>query len=494
MTSYGKHGSQRNQLLPTHRAFFNYGNAGEIGGYNSFFSGTAEGGDIVPENTLVLTNDNSTLLYASGYKTGFDTLYESVCVFNTAGTNNFLAASRNASAVDGNNKLTAQPNLNRLSIEIDAASSDGHVYAIESMNYLKISPSGRTFVERQGIFEHTGDTDNTTSFEFVITDGTNTLGVSQNSWNIDTFIKGVSPNPSGIGLDFKAVQTLVFSFYDKDIGDVLCGFLVDNTIFWAHRFKTNNEEFIQLDPEFNKRLKFGNLNIPIRDDGLIFPPSNFLRRVGVYNNSHGVYFSSNMNTTSEPNLIIQQYAHSSVAYTIGSSDKKKRIPFVAGTEEILKTVNAPNIPLFSVKAANTFSGSTNRTVFNFDEINIHASGANLDEGCYIKVIYNGSLTGDTFSEQPNSHSALLYDIDATAISAGTILYSGVIYADQVKKINKSDLRVDYVNNFSRKSITVSTDIGSDTLEKDDILTVVASPLTGTASILVGATMEGGEIG
>ncbi len=490
MTSFGKIGNQRNQLLPTERLFFNYGNDNTISGYNSFFGGEAAGGGIVTENKLVLTNDNSSLVFSAGFNSGFDTLYDWNCVFNTAGTYAYVAESRNASAADASNLVgPAEPQFSRLPIQINSASSDANIYVIESKNYLKLKRRGRTFVEIQGIFRHTGTTDNTFEESITVKRSGNSELITQSSWNIDSF-GASSLNPSGITLDFKKIQTLVFEFYDKEMGDVRFGFLVGNTIYYAHFVETNNNsDFL---PSSNQFFVAGNLNLPIRDE--VEVSSGFvIRRAGIFNDTNGIYFSSSMDATNEPNLIVSQYLQSVSAYNIGGGDKDYLIPFVAGTKEILKIVDAANIPLFSVKADTLLSGNTNRTVFNFDKINIHASGANLNEGCYIDVIYNGSLTGDTFANQPNTESGLLYDTEATAISGGIVIYSGEVYADQVEKIEKSDLQKEYVNAFSRKSITLASGATPTTATKDDILTIVATPLTDTSSILVGASMKGGEI-
>lgn len=489
MTSYGKHGSQRNQLLPTQRAIFNYANVDTISGYNSFFSGATDGGDIVPENTLVLTNDNSVLQFGEGFYSGLDALYGWNLAFNTAGTYAYVAESRNASAADGSNLVGPfDPTFARLPIQINSASTASHIYALESKNYLKLKRSGRTFVEGQGIFRHAGSTNNTFSYGIVAKSAVGVTTIPQASWNIDTFGAGTL-NPSQITLDFQKNQTPAFEFYDKSIGGIRFGFLVNNTIYYAHWLPTNNDPD---DVPLSQRLKFGNLNLPIRDEVEV-TASSVIRRFGVFNDNTGIYFYSNMDKTIDPALIVTQYLNSVVAYSVGGSQKERRLPFVAGTRDAYVTVSAADTPIFSIKADAMLSGNTNRTVFNFDSIDIHSKGANLDDGVYVDVIYNGLLTADTFTNTPNSNSGLVYDTDATAISGGTIIYSGVIYANQVKKIKKSDLDMEYINAFSRKSITLAAGATPTTVTKDDILTVVASPFPAVTNFSAGAIMVGGEV-
>lgn len=490
MTNCGKHGSQRNQLLPRERAVFNYANVDTISGYNSFFSGAAAGGVIVPDNKLVLTNDNSVLHFGSDFYSGLDTLYDWNLAFNTAGTYAYVAGSRNASAADGNNLVGPfDAEFARLPIQIDSASTASHIYSLESRNYLKLKRSGKTFGEHQGVFRHTGTTTNSFSEGIVLQRASGIVNFPQASWNVDTFGADPARNPSQITLDFTKIQTLVFEFYDKTMGAVRFGFLIDNVIYYAHSEQTNNNP---VGVPVSQSYRFGNLNLPIRDEVEV-TASNVVRRAGIFNNNTGIYFYSSMDKTNDPNLIVTQYLNSVVAYNVGGSSKDNRIPFVAGTRNTYVPISANDTPIFSIKANATLSGNTNRTVFNFDSIDIHSKGANLDNGVYIDVIYNGSLTAGTFVLQPNSESGLLYDTAATAISGGTIIYSGVVYADQVKQIKKSDLQKEYVNAFSHKSITLAAGATPTTITKDDILTIVASPFPGVTNFSVGAIMVGGEV-
>lgn len=481
MTNYGEHGSQRNQLLPTHRAFFNYGNAGEIGGYNSFFSGAAEGGDIVPENTLVLTNDNSKLHFAANFDSGFDTLHDWTCVFDNA----LSTESRNTSILSANGALLADLLTSSLGMSVAANGTVRSTIILESKNYLKMPESGRTYLEMQGVFEHIGvPTSNPTVFSLFEP----FVGpVPQASWNIDTFLSG-ELNPSGIILDFKKVQTAVFEFTGKNKGNVRFGFLIGHTIYFAHEFAINNSV------DNTKTL-----NLPIRDGITVESPTSVGRGAGLYNTTSGYFFRSTMDTTSNPNLLIEQKLNSVVCYTVGADSVEKKVPFAAGNKNTFVNVTTANTPLFSIQCDSTFSGGTNRTVFNLDHLNIISSSQDENFGCDISVLYNTDLTTgllqpDFVSLPDNDQSALLYDITADAVSGGIEIFSTQIMANEKSTFSMEDILKNYRKEFSRNDI-IGLNVTSKVLTQT--LTVVASPMQGTfptKAIDVSANIFGGEVG
>ncbi|MEE9303310.1 MAG: hypothetical protein V3U84_05945 [Thiotrichaceae bacterium] len=480
MTSYGKHGSQKNQLLPTHRAFFNYGNAGEIGGYNSFFSGTADGGDIVPENTLVLTNDNSKLHFAANFDSGFDTLHDWTCVFDNA----VSSEDRNTSESSANGALLANLSTSSLGMSVAANGTVRSTIILESKNYLKMPESGRTYLEMQGVFEHIGaPTINPTVFSLFESG----IGpVTQTSWNIDTFLSG-ELNPSGIILDFTKVQTAVFEYTGKNKGNVRFGFLIGHTIYFAHEFAINNSV------DNTKTL-----NLPIRDGITVESTTSVSRAAGLYNTTSGYFFRSTMNTTSDPMLLVEQKLNSVVCYTIGADAVEKKVPFAAGNKDTFINVTTANTPLFSIQCDSTFSGVANRTVFNLDHLNIISSSQDENFGCDISVLYNTDLTTGTapnFVPLPgNSQSALQYDVTADAVSGGIEIFSTQIMANEKSTFSMEDILKNYRKEISRNDI-VGLNVTSKVLTQT--LTVVASPMQGvfpTTTIDVSANIFGGEVG
>lgn len=479
MTSYGKHGSQRNQLLPTQRAIFNYANVDSVAGYNSFFSGIT-GGGAMPENTLVLTNDNSVLHFAANFDSGFDTLHDRTGVFDGA----LLPESRNASASSANGALLADLTTSSLSMQVKADGVQRSSIILESKNYLKMPESGRTYLEYQGVFEHPGATDNTTAMTLH---EPLKAPIAQSAWNIDTFGAGTL-NPSNITLDFKKVQTAVFEFTGKNKGNVRLGFLIGHTIYFAHEFAINNAV------DNTKTL-----NVPIRDE-IVVASTSVSRIFGLYNQASGYVFESIMDTTSVPGLTVQQYLNSVVCYTVGSDHVEKKVPFTAGNKDTFVNVTSADTPLFSIQCNNTFSGAVNRTTYNLDMLQINASSQDENFGCYIKVFYNAELDGGaTFVALPdNAQSALKYDISATSIiTPGIELFSTAIMANELSTFFAKDIFKNYKDEFSRNEIAGFV---IDTQVLQQTLTVVASPMTGlapiipTTSIAVSANIFGGEVG
>jgi len=121
---------QRTQFLPTERQFFNYGNTNTVARYNSFFSGPAAGGNIVPGNKLVLNNDSSKILFGATFNAGFDNTFDwGVAVKTGASSAEFLAISRNSSHTFLNDSIgPADTSTSSLPINIDMAGTPGDVF------------------------------------------------------------------------------------------------------------------------------------------------------------------------------------------------------------------------------------------------------------------------------------------------------------------------------------------------------------------------------
>lgn len=494
MSHYGKNGNQRNQMLPTELSVFNYGNVDNIFGYNSFFSGRAAGGNIVPDNKLVLTNDNSKLLFAAGFNGGFNTLYDWVGVGRSSGVYNLLPESGNLSFIDGgnvNNSLTANLNAGRLEISTDSASANGVIYSWQSRNPLKLDNSGSTFAFKQGVFRHIGFTNNAYAYAINIESPiTGNAPFAQADWNIDSFGANPALNPSGITLDaiaFMKLQTLVFQFFNNEMGDFRFGFLIENVIYFAHEGRTNNQDGTG---SITQQIPFGNTNLPFKEE-IEVKATEVVRRVGMFNDIYGVWFSATMDKTSDPTLVTEQYSHKTTIFNVGSGDKDYYEPFVASTGETLVDVLQADVnrPIISVR-------SLNKTIWTFDKIQLTASGPDQNYGCYIQVVYNGFLTGDTFAETPNSISEVTYDLTASSISSGYVLYSGYIYANQDIDIQKNDLYKVFVDKFSKKAVYYFDGTTPQVSLKDDTLSVVATPIStmpALSSLNVGVSVVGGEV-
>lgn len=466
-------------------------------------SGGGGGGvGVAPDSNFITLTEalgsDSKLLFSNDFANGLDTFNTWTGVFND-GTNvyDFIPDSRNATFLDAvnTNELVADIERSRLDITVNAGSNyDGHVYQIESSNYVKIPSSGRTYFFYQGVFEHstTGPaTANTTTFGLAIQSITGGFIDGIASWDIDVFDgTGISQ----ITIDFRKIQTVVFRFSNKGSGDILAGFLVDDIIYWGERIETNNSP---LSPPitFANEYLFGSLNVPVVDEFILTNSQpRAVRAVGLGNDIAGIFFTSNMDTTNEPNLSIKQYAYNCAVYSVGADPIDNRLPFTATTGAPSINISASSTPILSVKANDLLNGVTNRTVFGFDKIILHATNTNLNFGCFFEIIINGTLVGDTFAEDPGAESGVSYDTTATSITGGRVIYSTYVYATKSKEINKDEIFKQYNNKFSRKSLLLLTPIPQDTFTKDDIISVVCSPITPvTTDIDVGCSIIGWEI-
>ncbi len=483
MINHGRHGRHGSQFLPTERVLFNYSNVDNISGYNSFFSNAIGGGDIVPDNQLNLTNDNSKVLFQSDFNAGLDNAYDWVLAFNGGIVG---PISRNASAVNGNDSIgPANIDLATLPITIDAAGANGDVYKLVSNHHLKIPNTGRTYSEMSGVFEHPGVTANITTFSFEISNPGATSTIQQADWNIDSFGAGIK-NPSSLVLDFKKIQVPIIEFNNRDHGSVRMGFLIDHTIYFAHQFEVANAMDL---------LDFGNLNLPISDT--VERTTGFItRKVGVFNvgssGLSGVSFVSTMNTAAEPALIVDYSLNSCVVYTVGAGNKDLTTPFTTGTGTTYKTITSSLHLLTISPKAEITTGQTNRTVYSIDRININTSSVNLNDAVSIDVFWNVALSG-TYNDisiysglEVNKDDSVSSDF-TFAILIGSIIVNG---NDQAT-ISKEDILKEYRNFFSRKSLEFD---GSPIANAQrGQLTIIGTVMGATTTIDVGINVNGGEV-
>ena len=64
--------------------------------------------------------------------------------------------------------------------------------------------------------------------------------VAQSSWNVDTLLGAVSPNPSGITLDLSKAQIMFIDIEWLGLGTVRCGFVVNGNLIYCHSFHHAN--------------------------------------------------------------------------------------------------------------------------------------------------------------------------------------------------------------------------------------------------------------
>lgn len=77
-------------------------------------------------------------------------------------------------------------------------------------------------------------------------------------------------------------------------------------------------------------------------------------------------------------------------------------------------------PVLSVRPALTFGGVTNRELIDLVHMELTASS----QSCYWELVYNGTLTGASFSAVDATHSGVEKDVAATAITGGVVVEAG----------------------------------------------------------------------
>lgn len=87
-------------------------------------------------------------------------------------------------------------------------------------------------------FEINGTTD--VAFGIASTTGAGSQRVAAASWNLDRFGLAAGLNPSGVQIDLTRGQILFWDLQWLGQGTVLCGFLVDRELYYAHAFHNAN--------------------------------------------------------------------------------------------------------------------------------------------------------------------------------------------------------------------------------------------------------------
>jgi len=472
----------RYSVIPTQRRIFNYANVARGGEYHQF-NANQSGVIPVPTTTEInLSDQNRNVLFSSNYTAGFDNVYDWVTVFNGL----YLSASRNTSASNGNDSIgPADINSARLPIIVDAAGAVGDVYNICSNNPLKIPNSGITYFEKMGIFQPVNSDPGSTTFSFNVWNNGTATPFEQANWNIDTFGAGTA-NPSGITLDFTQNQTLVFEISNRNHGKLRVGFLVGNTVYFAHEFESNNELNV---------LPFGNLNLSIRDAVSRFA-TGFIRLVGLFDGTSGVTFNAATDTTSTPSAFLEYYDYSTVVYTVGSNIKMSERPFVADMGLNYITADVNGVLLLAVRPKNQLSGVNNKTVYGVDHFNVSTRTPNLDDEVLIDLWWNaGGANGATWQDL-SYYSGLEVNFSSTgfnftfAIRLGSIRVKG----STSKTFSIKDILNDYENSFSIKQTTFNGLPVSQEARGTISLLARAMPNNSTIDpVLVSASLTGGEV-
>lgn len=200
--------------------------------------------------------------------------------------------------------------------------------------------------------------------------------VEQADWNCNTF-----PD-----LDVTKAQIFSFDMQWLGVGRVRVGFDVDGELLCAHEFYNDNRR---------DSTYWTTATLPVRyeiENTGTAPATSTMRQIccsvqseGGFDVDHGYSFSA------------------------------------ANAADIAVTTRRP---IISIRPTTTFQGITNRigvVPFGF-EVTASANAA------YIELVYNGTLTGASFTANDSTNSGVEYDTSATSLSGGVIMWAGFVSA------------------------------------------------------------------
>lgn len=209
--------------------------------------------------------------------------------------------------------------------------------------------------------------------------------VAQSSWNID---KLDGTGPSGITLDVTKAQIMVMDLQFLGMGRVRVGFDIDWVIYYVHEF-----------------LNANNLAVPYMQTATL--PLQMLITATATADTKTSYFKCATVQTEGGNLDLQG--------------------LVISTPETTATAgNGTRVPLIAIRPKTTFNSLTNRTLFELQEINIIATGA---DPIFWELVIGGNYSGQTYADVNTTYSAFEYTSVPgayTNLTGGIVLDSGYI--------------------------------------------------------------------
>lgn len=231
---------------------------------------------------------------------------------------------------------------------------------------------------------------------FFVQDGTNGFGICertstsgspvdtityQSSWNVD---KLDGTGASGITLDVTKTQILIIDFQWLGVGTVRYGFDIGGQVIYVHKSHHANTVFTQ--------VYIKSAWLPLR------------------------YEIVNTGTTSTPGALKQ--ICSSVSSEGGSENVGNLYSITSLTGVAVTT--AAWLPIASITIGNTLNGYPYRGQIQLSSFETLVTGAN---SAAIAILENPTLTVPSWGTV-NTASAVTSDTSATAVTGGTVRYSG----------------------------------------------------------------------
>ena len=260
--------------------------------------------------------------------------------------------------------------------------------------------------------------------------------ITRNNWNLDIFDGN---GASGINLDFTKIQELLIDFA-WPTGKVRVGFFVNGKIYYAHEFL----------------LHSNNLTTPFMS-GTLLP-----LRIGLYNDGEAASAS-----------IMKQ-----ISSYIGTEEGESPYNVAGKLFSVNTGQSAINVkakrPILSIRAKLTYNSIINRGLI----FPIMANIMSITRDGLAEIIIDGTLTNESFASV-NSNSIVEYDISATEISGGDVLFSQYFPDDKAIVLE----------NFTSK-IPLTTNYNGTT---SNILTIVCGNVATTSNTPVVAALNWKEV-
>ena len=256
----------------------------------------------------------------------------------------------------------------------------------------------------------------------------------QASWSIDPFD---GTGPSGVTIDFTKALALIIDNVGYNAAKTRFGFLIDGHIQYAHEINNLNAL---------TSFAIGTSDLPLR------------------------YEIENTGVTSGTNTM---KASSCVVYDEDGGSTELGYQFSANNGTTSKSITT-RAPVMSIRPKTTFGGLTNRAHVHLKSFELLVKTNDM----LYEIVRNGSLTGSSFASVAGD-SVTNFDTAATAISGGIVLGSGYVASGFGAGANGSIL--DFVGRLS-----LTNDFAGTTT---DILTIVATSMTGTSAVTASMTWE-----
>jgi hypothetical protein len=274
--------------------------------------------------------------------------------------------------------------------------------------------------------------DNGSTFRVVIR--TKTSGVvvdnviNQVNWNIDT-LDGTGT--SKINLDLSKSQIFFIDFQWLGVGRVRFGFVIEGRLILVHQ---------SLNANVLNTVYTSTANLPIR------------------------YEIENTGIAASSSSLTQ------ICVSVMSEGGFEKIGFVrAKSNATTGSSITSRQAILSIRPKTTFNSITNRSTILPTSVDLLATTNNI----FYEIIYSSSLGGSPNWVSVGANSFVEYDTSGTTVTGGEVIDCGFVVAGtkQAPIISSS-------NDFFSK-IPLSLNIAGDTAQ---ILTVVATPFTGTAVV------------